>query len=100
MLVTWEQKVNLAARRLQWLCSRLWGYLIQMDQTWYQDWYEPPGYYRPCIWRREIIPITEQLTGSSSPEAPSIAETLTIVDDDADVEETTIATSEETQSGW
>ena len=30
------------------------------------------------------------------PEAPSIAETLTIVDDDADVEETTIATSEET----
>ena len=46
----------------------------------------------------EIIPITEQpeQVAPPPPEAPSIAETLTIVDDDADVEETTIATSEET----
>ena len=44
------------------------------------------------------IPITEQpeVVAPPPPEAPSIAETLTIVEDDADVEETTIASSEET----
>ena len=47
----------------------------------------------------EIIPITEQPEQAAPPPppaAPPIAETLTIVEDDADVEETTIATSEET----
>ena len=50
------------------------------------------------VFEEEIIPITEQpeQVAPPPPEAPSIAETLTIVDDDADVEETTIATSEET----
>lgn len=51
------------------------------------------------VFEEEIeIPITEQpeVVAPPPPEAPSIAETLTIVDDDADVEETTIASSEET----
>ena len=50
------------------------------------------------VFEEEIIPITEQPEQATPPPpvAPPIAETLTIVDDDADVEETTIATSEET----
>ena len=51
------------------------------------------------VFEEEIIPITEQpeqAAPPSPPAAPPIAETLTIVEDDADVEETTIATSEET----
>ena len=51
------------------------------------------------VFEEEIeIPITEQpeVVVPPPPEAPSIAETLTIVEDDADVEEATIASSEET----
>ena len=52
------------------------------------------------VFEEEIeIPITEQqpeVVTPPPPEAPSIAETLTIVEDDADIEETTIASSEET----
>lgn len=51
------------------------------------------------VFEEEIIPITEQPEQAAPPPppaAPTIAETLTIVEDDADVEETTIATSEET----
>ena len=51
------------------------------------------------VFEEEIIPITEQpeqVAPPPPPAAPPIAETLTIVEDDADVEETTIATSEET----
>ena len=50
------------------------------------------------VFEEEIIPITEQpeQVAPPPPEAPSIAETLTIVEDDADVEETTIATTEDT----
>lgn len=51
------------------------------------------------VFEEEIeIPITEQpeVVAPPPPEAPSFVETLTIVDDDADVEETTIASSEET----
>lgn len=52
------------------------------------------------VFEEEIeIPITEQpemATPPPPPEAPAIAETLTIVEDDADVEETVIASSEET----
>ena len=48
------------------------------------------------VFEEEIIPITEQPEQAPPPAAPPIAETLTIVEDDADVEETTIATSEET----
>lgn len=45
------------------------------------------------------IPITEQpeeIVAPPPPEAPSISDQLTIVEDDADIEETTIASSEET----
>ena len=51
------------------------------------------------VFEEEIIPITEQpeQVAPPPPEAPSIAETLTIVDDDADVEETTIAQENGTQ---
>ena len=51
------------------------------------------------VFEEEIIPVTEQPEQAAPPPppaAPPIAETLTIVEDDADVEETTIATSEET----
>ena len=51
------------------------------------------------VFEEEIIPITEQPEQAAPPPppaAPPIAETLTIVEDDADVEETTIDTSEET----
>ena len=51
------------------------------------------------VFEEEIIPITEQPEQAAPPPppaAPPIAETLTIAEDDADVEETTIATSEET----
>ena len=50
------------------------------------------------VFEEEIIPITEQpeQVAPPPPEAPQIAETLTIVEDDAEVEETTIASSEET----
>ena len=51
------------------------------------------------VFEEEIeIPITEQpeVVAPPPPEASSIAEILTIVEDDADVEETTIASSEET----
>ena len=49
------------------------------------------------FFEEEIIPITEQpeQVTPPPPEAPSIAETLTIVEDDADVEETAIVSSEE-----
>ena len=48
------------------------------------------------FFEEEIIPITEQpeQVTPPPPEAPSIAETLTIVEDDADVEETAIVSSE------
>lgn len=50
------------------------------------------------VFEEEIIPITEQpeQVAPPPPEAPSIAETLTIVEDDSDVEETAIASTEET----
>lgn len=51
------------------------------------------------VFEEEIdIPITEQpeLVTPPPPEAPTIAETLTIVEDDAEVEETVIASSEDT----
>lgn len=49
------------------------------------------------IFEEEIIPITEQPEQATPPppEVPSIPETLTIVEDDADVEETTIASTED-----
>ena len=50
------------------------------------------------FFEEEIVPITEQeeKVAPPPPEAPSIAETLEIVDDKADVKETIIASSEET----
>ena len=49
------------------------------------------------FFEEEIIPITEQpeQVTPPPPEAPAIAETLTIVEDDADVEETAIVSSAE-----
>ena len=54
-------------------------------------------YITDVFFEEEIIPITEQpeQVTPPPPEAPSIAETLTIVEDDADVEETAIVSSEE-----
>lgn len=49
----------------------------------------------------EIIPITQQVEEVKAPpppEAPSVAEILTIVDDDADIQETVIASTEFSES--
>ncbi|MCD8261432.1 MAG: energy transducer TonB, partial [Bacteroides sp.] len=50
------------------------------------------------IFEEEIIPITqpEEIQAPPPPETPSVAEVLQIVEDDADVEETTIQSTEET----
>ncbi|MEG1838929.1 MAG: TonB family protein [Bacteroidaceae bacterium] len=50
------------------------------------------------VFEEEIIPITQQeeIQAPPPPEAPSVAEVLTIVKDDAKVEETNLATTEET----
>lgn len=50
------------------------------------------------IFEEEIIPITEQeqKVAPPPPDAPSMAEVLTIVDDKADVKETAVASTEET----
>lgn len=49
------------------------------------------------VFEEEIIPITQQeeIKAPPPPEAPSVAEVLNIVEDDAEVEETTIASTEE-----
>lgn len=49
------------------------------------------------VFEEEIVPITEQpeQVTPPPPEAPSIAETLTIVENEADVQETAIVSSEE-----
>lgn len=50
------------------------------------------------VFEEEIIPITQQeeIKAPPPPEAPSVAEVLSIVDDKTDVAETTIASTEET----
>lgn len=50
------------------------------------------------VFEEEIIPITEQKqeVAPPPPEAPSVAEVLTIVDDKADIKETVIASTEDT----
>ncbi|WP_455592072.1 energy transducer TonB [Bacteroides sp.] len=50
------------------------------------------------VFEEEIIPITQQeeKVAPPPPEAPSVAEVLTIVDDKSDVQETAIASTEET----
>lgn len=50
------------------------------------------------FFEEEIIPITEQpeQVTPPPPEAPAVMENLTIVDDDADIEETAIVSTEET----
>ena len=50
------------------------------------------------VFEEEIIPITQQeeIKAPPPPEAPSVAEVLNIVEDDAEVQETAIATTEET----
>ncbi|MBQ9499634.1 MAG: energy transducer TonB [Bacteroidaceae bacterium] len=58
------------------------------------------GQVAEVVFEEEIeIPITEQpeqVQAPPPPEAPSIAETLTIVDDDSDVQQSAILSSEET----
>lgn len=50
------------------------------------------------VFEEEIIPITQQeeIKAPPPPEVPTVEEVLTIVEDDADVQETAIATTEET----
>lgn len=50
------------------------------------------------VFEEEIIPITEQKqeVAPPPPDAPSVAEVLTIVDDKADIKETVVASTEDT----
>lgn len=50
------------------------------------------------VFEEEIIPITQQeeIKAPPPPDAPSVAEVLNIVEDDAKIQETHVATSEET----
>ena len=79
---TWRTKVDLAACRLR-DCARVYVRYIRMDK---RDIKIDTARQLPTfVFEEEIIPITEQPNRwLHPPEAPSIAETLTIVDDDAD----------------
>lgn len=94
-------KADLESKKSTWL---LVGYVIVLAFMFVAfEWtkrdikFDTSQAITDVFFEEEIIPITEQLEQVTPPppEAPSIAETLTIVEDDADVEETAIVSSEE-----
>lgn len=96
-------KANLENKKSSWL---LVGYVIVLVFMFVAfEWskrdvkIDMSGAITENVFEQEIeIPITEQpeLVVPPPPQAPAIADILTIVDDNDDVEETTIASSEET----
>lgn len=104
MEVKKSSKADLEGKRSTWL---LVGYVLALAVMFIAfEWTERDvkidmsQAVSDLVFEEEIeIPITEQqpeVVTPPPPEAPSIAETLTIVEDDADIEETAIASSEET----
>ena len=94
-------KADLESKKSTWL---LVGYVIVLafmfvafDRTKRDIKIDTSQAITDLVFEEEIIPITEQpeQVTPPPPEAPAIAETLTIVEDDADVEETAIVSSEE-----
>mgnify|MGYP001150620620 CR=1 FL=1 len=88
-------KADLESKKSTWL---LVGYVIVAFEWTKRDIkIDTSQAITDVFFEEEIIPITEQpeQVTPPPPEAPSIAETLTIVEDDADVEETAIVSSEE-----
>ena len=94
-------KADLESKKSTWL---LVGYVIVLAFMFFAfEWtkrdikIDTSQAITDVFFEEEIIPITEQpeQVTPPPPEAPSIAETLTIVEDDADVEETAIVSSEE-----
>ena len=103
MEVKKSPKADLENKKSTWLLA---GYVIVLAIMFVAfEWterdvkVETSGVVQDLVFEEEIeIPITEQpeLVTPPPPETPTIAETLTIVEDDADVEQTVIASSEET----
>lgn len=94
-------KADLEGRKSTWL---LVGYVIVLSFMFVAfEWTErdikidTSQAVVDLVFEEEIVPITEQpeQVAPPPPEAPAIAETLTIVEDDADVQETAIASTEE-----
>ena len=79
------------------LCNRARFHVVAFEWTKRDIKIDTSQAITDVFFEEEIIPITEQpeQVTPPPPEAPSIAETLTIVEDDADVEETAIVSSEE-----
>ncbi len=97
-------KADLERRKSTWL---LIGYVLVLAVLFVGfEWTESEmkidtsGALVEAVFEEEIeIPITEQqevVQAAPPPEAPSIAETLTIVDNDSDIQESAIQSSEET----
>ena len=97
-----SQKADLEGKRTTWL---LVGYVIVLAVMFVAfEWTErdikidTSNAVSDLVFEEEIIPITEQpeQVVAPPPEAPSIPETLTIVEDEAEVDDVTIASTEET----
>ena len=96
-------KADLEPRKSTWMLA---GYVVVLAIMFVAfEWSErdvkidTSSTVQDLVFEEEIeIPITEQpeVVAPPPPETPTIAETLTIVEDDADVEQTVIASSEET----
>ena len=98
-------KADLEGKRSTWL---LVGYVVVLAVLFVSfEWSQRDGEVatdtglveQAC--EEEIIPITQQIEEVKAPpppEAPSVAEILTIVDDDANIEETAIASTEFSES--
>ena len=96
-------------KKLHYICSVMAGYVLVMAVLFLGfEWtqrdvkIDTSNQVVETVFEEEIeIPITEQpeQVQAPPPEAPSIAETLTIVDDDSDIQESTIQSSEETGQG-
>ena len=95
-------KADLEGRRFTWL---LLGYVIVLAFMFIAfEWTErdkvidTSQVISDLVFEEEIIPITmpEDITPPPPPEVPQAAEILEVVQDDANVEETIIASSEET----
>lgn len=68
---------------------------VRMDPAWCENRYKPGSSW--CRFEEEIIPITEtpEQAAPPPPEAPKVAELLEIVDDKADIEESTTILNED-----
>ena len=102
MEVKKSPKADLEGKRSTWL---LVGYIVVLAVMFVAfEWTQrdvkisTEGGVTENVFEEEIIPITQQeeIKAPPPPEAPSVAEVLNIVEDDAKIEETAVASTEET----